>query len=298
MRVLGNDDQTASPHPDRTAASLVEPDPARVIDVHHHYVAAGEAETLFASAGARADPDSYEQYEIAHRRESMTRSEINQAVVMPGHGYLRPNGVADTRRINDQIADYQCRNADIFPAALGIVEPQHGIFTALQELHRIHSQLGLNGVTFHTRFQGVPTDDPIVTKIIEQAADLGMMPFVHAGESSEESLWRILNLARQLPEVTIVVLDGLTGFEQTNEALLVAELAPNLIFDTAGCPNFAFVERLIARVGPSRVVFGTNTYSSTQPSTRKHVLTEIQNLDPASAHDIAGETIAKLMKLT
>lgn len=65
------------------------------------------------------------------------------------------------------------------------------------------------------------------------AAESGLVPFLHGGDSSEESLWRIL-VARAVPDTPIVVLDGLSGVEQKNEALLVAELAPNLVFDTAG----------------------------------------------------------------
>jgi predicted TIM-barrel fold metal-dependent hydrolase len=265
-----------------------------VIDVHQHYVAPGEAEALFASKPS--DPASYEHEEISRRREAMAAGGITSAVIMPGHGYLRPAGLADTRRINDQLAAYQHKHSDIFVAALGIVEPQHGS-AGLHELRRLKVELELAGVTFHTRFQGVPTDSPAVTTIIRQAAEYGMTPFVHSGESSEESLWRILNLARQVPDVTIVVLDGLTGFEQTNEALVVSELAPNLVFDTAGCPDFVFVERLIARVGADRIVFGTNTYSTTRPSRRKNVLAEIAALDETAAAAISGGTIARILKI-
>jgi predicted TIM-barrel fold metal-dependent hydrolase len=267
-----------------------------VIDVHHHYVAHGETESLFASTRTQHDAASYQKLEIAGRREAMRVIGVTGAIIMPAHGYLRPGGVADTRRINDQLARYQRENADIFVAGLGIVEPQHGA-AGLEELRRLHDELGLAGITLHARFQGVPTDSEAVAAIIRQAGQLGMTPFVHSGESSEESLWRILNLARQVPDLTIVVLDGLTGFEQTNEALVVAELAPNLVFDTAGCPDFSFVERLIARVGAGRVVFGTNTYSSSGTGHRRTVLAEIEQLDEATATAISHGTMARILEL-
>ena len=72
-----------------------------VLDVHHHV---GDAFTALGgtldSTGGMA-PDEYERTELASRLEIMDRDDVAQAVVIPGHGYLRPDGVADTRRVND-----------------------------------------------------------------------------------------------------------------------------------------------------------------------------------------------------
>lgn len=97
-----------------------------VIDVHHHYIGPGESESLFESARSGLDPESYGRAEVEQRRAAMARDGIDQAVIMPGHGYLRPAGACDTRRVNDQVAAYRRENADLFPVALGVVEPQHG----------------------------------------------------------------------------------------------------------------------------------------------------------------------------
>jgi hypothetical protein len=91
-----------------------------VIDCHHH-VGSLEAQGFkFADGAPGADPATVE---LERRLDSMARYGVDQAVLIPGHGYLRPDGVADSRRINDNIAAYRDQLPDRFPAALGIAEP-------------------------------------------------------------------------------------------------------------------------------------------------------------------------------
>src|SRR3989442_674930 len=108
-----------------------------VLDVHHHV---GDA---FSALGGDLDPaagmsaDEYDRVELQSRLAIMDADGVHQAVVIPGHGYLRPDGIADTRRINDAIATYRDRMPERFPLAVGIVEPQHGI-PLLDEIDRAH----------------------------------------------------------------------------------------------------------------------------------------------------------------
>lgn len=249
----------------------------RVVDAHHHYMAPGEDDVLFAPQ-ASMEREAYVKREFGERLRSMDTDGIGQAVIMPGHGYLRPHGIADTRRINDAVAEYQRAHPECFRVALAVAEPLFGS-QSLAELDRVHGELGLAGVTFHARFQGVPTDHRLIAGLIERMAELGLVPFVHAGDSSEEEIWRILSLARRVPEVTVVVLDAFDRVEKVNQALACAELGPNLVFDTAGCPDYDFVRRFTARYGAQRVVFGSGRYSATAPRKRHHVLPDILDAD-------------------
>jgi uncharacterized protein len=269
----------------------------RVIDAHHHYVPPGEDEVLFGRQ-ASMDPERYARLELGERLRAMDADGIAQAVIMPGHGYLRPHGIADTRRINDGISQYQRACPDRFPAALAVAEPLAGA-ESLAELDRIHGELGMVGVTFHTRFQGVPADHRLVVGLIERMAELGLTAFVHAGDSSEEEVWRILSVARQVPEITVVVLDAFDRLEKANQALVCAGLGQNLIFDTAGCADFDFVLRFIARHGAARVVFGSGRYSATTPRKRNHVLADLlaAELPPEDRHAVVAGTITKVLGL-
>jgi len=157
----------------------------------------------------------------------------------------------------------------------------------------------LAGVTFHARFQGVPADHRLIICLIERMAELGLVAFVHAGDSSEEEIWRILNVARRVPEVTVVVLDAFDRLEKANQALVCAELGQNLVFDTAGCADFEFVLRFTARYGARRVVFGSGRYSSMTARKRNHVLSDLlaADLPDEDKHAIVTGNITRIFGL-
>src|SRR4029453_18324528 len=178
-----------------------------VLDVHHHV---GDA---FTGLGGELDPArgmsaaEYDRVELASRLAIRDAGGVRQAVVIPGHGYLRPNGIADTRRINDAIARYRDRMPDRFPVAVGIVEPQHG-GALLDEIDRCGDELRLAGISFHTRFQGVSLDSRWILAAVERLAERGMVPVVHAmDETPEESLWKLTALARAVPDTKVLALD-------------------------------------------------------------------------------------------
>lgn len=269
----------------------------RIIDAHHHYLAAGEGDALFGEQ-ATMEPTLYARRELDERLRAMDADGIGQAVIMPGHGYLRPNGIADTRRINDGVAAYQRSRPDRFPVALAVAEPLFGT-ASLAELDRIRDELGMAGVTFHARFQGVPTDHRLIVRLIERMVELDLVAFIHAGDSSEEEMWRILNVARCVPEATVVVLDAFDRLEKANQALVCAELGQNLVFDTAGCADFEFVLRFCARYGTQRILFGSNKYSSTTPKRRRHILPDLitADLPGDDKHDIVAGNVTRIFGL-
>jgi predicted TIM-barrel fold metal-dependent hydrolase len=205
----------------------------------------------------------------------MDATGVDRAVVIAGHEYLRPDGIADTRRVNDGIAAYRDRLPGRFPAAVGIVEPLHGP-RGHEELRRIRDELGLVGVSIHARFQGTPTNGPLTKAVVEVMAPLGLVPFVHAvAEHTDEALWRVEDLARSFPDVTFLVLDCFSSFEQSQQVLAVAERTGNLVFDTSLLYTFDLVLPLVRSVGAGRVVFGTDLYSRPLGYRRTHVLDQI-----------------------
>jgi predicted TIM-barrel fold metal-dependent hydrolase len=244
----------------------------RVIDCHHHV---GSLEALgfnFEGAGG-ADP---KEVELARRLAAMDDNGVDQAIVIPGHGYLRADGIADTRRVNDAIAAYRDAHPDRFPAAVGIVEPLYGVDVCATELRRIRDDLGLVGISMHTRFQGVSTDSPLVVAAVQAAADLGLVPFLHALDGiADEALWRVQQVARAVPDTPVIVLDALSGSDHARLACIVGPETPNMVFDVSLAHHFMFVEDLVAAVGPERVVFGTDYYSMMPPPLHAGVLDDI-----------------------
>jgi predicted TIM-barrel fold metal-dependent hydrolase len=245
-----------------------------VFDVHHHV---GRAFDALGGELDDAGGDAAEvaRVELAERLRIMDEGGISQALVIPGHGYLRPNGLADTRRVNDEIAAYRDNTPDRFPVACGIVEPRDGPY-ALDEIERLSSELGLVAVSFHTRFQGVSMDSQWIFRYLERMGELGLVPVIHAmDDTPEESLWKLASIARSLPDLTILALDAFSSYEATKQCFFAADVAPNVVFDTSLSYNFDFIEEFAVRFGPERVLFGTDLYSWPVGRRVSHLLPQI-----------------------
>jgi predicted TIM-barrel fold metal-dependent hydrolase len=232
-----------------------------IIDVHHHV---GDPAAVFGAlplSGQPPEPDDRAVDEMAKRLDVMDEGGVDKAVVIPGHGYYRPEGLKDTRRINDGIAAYRDSNPDRFPAALGVVEPAYGPYS-LDEIDRVADELGLVGISFHVRFQGVSLDSSWVRTYVERMAEKDLTPVLHAvHETSENPLWKVAEIGRAVPDTPILVLDAFGTHEGTKECFFTAEVAPNLVFDTSLAHSWGLIEHFVRSLGPERVAFGTDLYS-------------------------------------
>src|SRR5438093_11654352 len=163
-----------------------------VFDVHHHVGRAFDALGGELADEQPFEPDEFARVELADRLRIMDEGGVRQALVIPGHGYLRPNGIADTRRVNDEIAAYRDATPDRFPAACGIVEPRDGR-EALAEIDRAKRELGLVALSFHTRFQGVSMDSHWIQRYLARMSEVGLVPLVHAMDDSPDDALRNLS---------------------------------------------------------------------------------------------------------
>ena len=274
-----------------------------IIDTHHHVGGVPSLMTTVGSSGPmklEADTSWFrDDAELAARLAIMDDNGVDQSVVIPTHEYLRPDGRTDTSAVNDAIAAYRDNRPDRFVAAVGIVEPLYGD-ASMDELERIRTDLGLVGVSFHTRFQGVSTDSPLVTRLVVKAAEVGLVPFIHCyADSPDEAPWKILDAAAAVPDTTIVVLDGFSGFERTKEITRAAAEAPNLVFDTSLVFSFDFVEHFVARFGVERVVFGSDMYSVPLAYRRCYPLEQILvcRLDEETKAAILSGNLRRILSL-
>lgn len=252
-----------------------------ILDVHHHvgsaFLALGGEIDSAKSGGTKASAakPSPADLELESRLTIMDGAGVDQAVVIPGHGYLRPRGLPDTMAENDLIARYRDRLPARFPAALGIVEPAYGD-ACFAELERCKFELGLAGISFHTRFQGVSLDSRFILAYVAKMAELGLLPVIHAmNETPEEALWKLAVVARSIPDTPILALDAFGSYEATRECFFIAEVAPNLHFDTSLSYNFDFIEDFARQFGAERVVFGTDLYSHPVGRRISHLLPQI-----------------------
>ena len=268
-----------------------------VFDVHHHVGRAFDA--LGGELAPEAAEDDARRIELESRLSIMDAAGVRQAMVIPGHGYLRPNGLADTRLVNDEIAAYRDAHPDRFPVACGIVEPRDGPH-GLEEVDRVAEELGLAAISFHTRFQGVSIDSQWILRYLERMGERRLVPIIHAmNETPEEALWKLASVARQLPDLTIIALDAFGTFEATRQCSHVADVAPNIVFDTSLSYNFDFIEDLAKQFGAARVVFGTDLYSHPVGRRISHLLPQIEacSLGDGDKAAILGGNARRLLQV-
>ena len=114
------------------------------------------------------------------------------------------------------------------------------------------------------------------------------MPFIHAVEGvPDEAIWRVQQVARAIPDTTVVVLDAFGGAEHARQAVVIAQETPNLVFDTSLAHHYLFVEAMINAVGYERLVFGTDYYSMMAGPQHAMVLDELLSGPLPDAHKAA-----------
>jgi uncharacterized protein len=266
-----------------------------LFDCHHHV---GDVKAFMGDALPHEGPSDGAALaaEMTERIRIMDAGGVRQAAVIPGHGYPRSNGIADTRAVNDRIAHYRDLRPDRFPVAIGVAEPLYEA-DSLAEIDRCHAELHLAGISFHTRFQGASMDNPWITKYVARMIEHGMVPVLHAmTESPDEALWKAAQIARTFPDTKMLILDSFSTFEGTKENNDIAEMCPNLLFDTSLSYNFDFIEVFAKRFGPERVVFGTDLYSPPLGRRISHLVPQIleSSLSPDDKAMIFGGNLRRL----
>ncbi len=260
-----------------------------IFDIHQHIPSAKIARDKAAAVS---------DYEA--RVRFMDANGIGRAALMPDFYYVMPNGIDDTRRINDQLAEYRARHSDRFPVAIGTVEPRHGE-KSLDEIERIVKDLRMSGIVWHHKFQGVCIDDSIMRPYLQKVATLGVPVFIHLfGESSTEAPWRLENLLAEFPGITFVALDGFSTLDRSRQLAAIAKRHGNVVFDNALMLSYSRVgEDFVTSVGSERLCFGSDLYNETMFYGRISWLdaTKEYRITDRDKHNILSGNAKRLLRL-
>jgi predicted TIM-barrel fold metal-dependent hydrolase len=262
-----------------------------IFDIHHHLGS--------LTGGSLQGEAGWEERDYENRVRMMEANGVTMSAILAATGYIQADGIKDTMRCNDVVAEYRKRDPKRFLIACGTVEPLHGV-RSLGELERMKYELGLNGVVWHNRFQGVPVDHQLMRPLLKKVNELGLVPLVHTNaESNMEAVWRLERLAVEFPEITFVSMDALTTNANSQLALDIAKRTPNIVFDTAHVRGSGFVKTFVEAVGSHRLVFGSLFYSS--PPSYEHcaTLAEVKGakISAADLTNILGANAKKIFKL-
>lgn len=226
-----------------------------VIDVNHHLKDLDHhlnTDVYAYVANAYADGGNA-AIELTTRLAAMNAQNVRGAVIIAGSGYVRPRGLADTMAVNDAVAAYRDQQPSRFVAAVGDVDPFYGT-AGVGEVKRCSDELELAGISFHGMgFTMRP--------LIEKVGELGLVPFVHVG-TPNETIWQVDSLAKDFPDLTMVVLYVFNAINQVGSLAEIAERRPNLYFDLSGSVSFETLGLPHLRaIGADRFLYGTYTQS-------------------------------------
>lgn len=231
---------------------------AHIIDTHHHV---GELALGMGEEGTTVDGASIRPVEV--HAAMLDQFGLTAACVLPGFQYDRSEGIASTRALNDGIVAYRNSLPSRFPLALGTVEPLHRESLCRDEVARLVDECRIDGLAWHTRYQGVALSDRRMHVLIDLATEHGLPCYLHLfSESGLEAPWSLLDLANAHPDATLVALDGFSGATQIRYLFDIAERCPNVLFDTAICfPLLRPLDEFVGRFGSERLLFGTDSYA-------------------------------------
>ncbi|MDF2047644.1 MULTISPECIES: amidohydrolase family protein [Microbacterium] len=231
---------------------------AHIIDTHHHV---GELALGMGEEGTTVDGASIRPVEV--HAAMLDQFGLTAACVLPGFQYDRSEGIASTRALNDGIVAYRNSLPSRFPLALGTVEPLHRDSLCRDEVARLVDECRIDGLAWHTRYQGVALSDRRMHVLIDLATEHGLPCYLHLfSESGLEAPWSLLDLATAHPDATLVALDGFSGATQIRYLFDIAERCPNVLFDTAICfPLLRPLDEFVGRFGSERLLFGTDSYA-------------------------------------
>jgi len=250
-----------------------------IFDIHHHLGS--------LTGGSLQEGNDWQERDYTNRVRIMEANGVTMAAILAATGYIQADGIKDTMRCNDTVAAYRKRDPKRFPVACGIVEPLHGV-RSLAELERMKHEL--DGVVWHSRFQGVAVDHQLMRPLLKKVREVGLVPLVHTNaESNLEAVWRLERLALEFPELTFVSMDALTTNTNSQLALDIAKRTSNILFDTAHVRGPAYIRQFVEAAGSHRLIFGSLFYS--YPASYEHCAT----LDEIKAAKISDEDKANIL---
>lgn len=152
------------------------------------------------------------------------------------------------------------------------------------------------GVKLHPLFDGYTPDSPIVRPIAKAAEKAGVPIQLHCGHPPFSLPWSFEPLAREFPEVKMVLVHmGHGHIVYINGSIAVAERNRNIYLETSGMPMHTKIKEAMERVGRDRTMYGDDLPCG-HPSWELEK-TRASGLDEKDLRRVLGENARKLYGL-
>lgn len=116
------------------------------------------------------------------------------------------------------------------------------------------------GIKLHPLLDGYHPDDPAVHPLIELLIERELPALIHCGHPIFTLPWSIEELIVRYPQARIILGHmGHGNIIYINAAIDVAARNPNVYLETSGMPMHTKIREAVERVGPDRVLYGSDT---------------------------------------
>jgi predicted TIM-barrel fold metal-dependent hydrolase len=229
---------------------------------------------------------------------------IEVAVVMPANNGPAPERPLNVQPDNERVGKAIKGNKRLIGCAT--INPALGIDN-IKKQYAIADEYGFKGPKLMAVLHRYNIDDEIVDPVMAMCRERGQVASIHSGGTGNDCVHpnRIANVAARFPEVPIIV-DHMGYPDATEDAIRAAEEHPNLYLgttilrffreDPANCVPQAVAEA-VRRVGPERVVWGSNLPEYPHSALWCRRAIERLKLGADAERLIFGENLTQLYKL-
>jgi predicted TIM-barrel fold metal-dependent hydrolase len=224
---------------------------------------------------------------------------IEIAVVMPANNRL--DGALEVQPDNRRVGEAIRGNKRCVGCAT--INPKLGIEN-INEQYAIADEYGFGGPKLMAVLHEYEIDDPIVDPVMSMARERGQVASIHSGGGPVHPN-KIANVAARFPEVPIIM-DHMGYPDDTEDAIRAAEEHPNIYLGTTILRFFrqdpsqavpTAVAEAVKRVGPERVVWGSNLPEYPHSALWCRQAIERLKLGDEAERLIFGENLTRLYKL-
>ena len=162
-----------------------------------------------------------------------------------------------------------------------------------REVTRCVRELGFKALKIDPSVHAVAPNHPIAEIVFASAQELGVPVIIHTGLGAPFALPALaIPPARKYPDLTVVLAHAGFGVYYP-EALVAAELCPNIILEHSWSPSYQ-VEAMARSIGADRVMFGSDHLTNVAPELAKLHAIEI---DDDQRRAILGGTAQRVFGL-
>lgn len=218
---------------------------------------------------------------------TMDANGVDLAMVMP-----QPHQGMEVAAIHDRIARF-ARQHPRRIRGMASISPRVDETEYRREATRCVEELDFGALKLDPSVHALPPNHPRAEIFFATARDLGVPAIVHTGMGVPWALPALLiPPAQKYPDATIVMAHA--GFAVfAAEALIVAQLCPNVVLEPSWCASFQVAD-MVRTIGADRVMYGSD-----HPSNVASELAKLQSIDLTNAElrAVLGGTASRLFQL-